>query len=375
MKIAMAAGEISGDLLAGSLVKALKDIDPEIQIAGLAGPDMEQQGCDKWIDIDQLSVMGLSEVLSQLPRLLRLRKKFEQRVLDWQPDVFVGIDAPDFNLPLEKKLSNKGVNTVHYVSPSVWAWRQKRVKKIKKSTRLMLTLFPFEQAFYQQHDVEAVFTGHPFADEIPLKIDRKQCQAALGLAGHPLIALLPGSRSQEINRIAPILLDTARLLATKYPQCHFIVPLPGQKQIQLFKQLIPDNFEVHITIIQGQSRNVLMAADVAVLASGTVALEAMLCKTPMVVGYQVSKVTYAIVKTFNMMLLPYYSLPNVLYGDFLVSEVLQDEMTAENLLNELKKLTETKNQLKYRNEFTRLHQDLLSPDNSAAKTVFEFLKQ
>ena len=374
MKIAMAAGEISGDLLAGSLVKALKELDPEIQIAGIAGPSMQQQGCEAWVDIDQLSVMGLSEILSQLPRLLRLRKSFAQKVLAWQPDIFVGIDAPDFNLALEKKLSLQGINTAHYVSPSVWAWRQSRVKKIKLSTRLMLTLFPFEQAFYQKHDVEAIFTGHPFADEIPLKIDRNKMQDQLGLTGQPLIALLPGSRSQEISRIAPELLKTAKILSEKYPQSQFVIPVPGNKQMRQLKQLIPDNSR--FTLTTNNAREVLMAADLAILASGTVALEAMLCQCPMVVCYKLSPATAFIVRSFNMLKSQWVSLPNVLSDQSIVPELLQEKANAQEIsLAAIQILESPQQQAEMLAEFKRQH--LILKQNAAqqaAKSLIAFIK-
>ena len=305
--------------------------------------------------------------------MLKLRKYITNQIIQEKPDLFIGIDAPDLNFPIEEKLKKRGIKIIHYVSPSIWAWRPKRATKINQITDLVLTLFPFEPEYYKKIGGQACFVGHPLAQNIPIEIDKLKAKVNINLdSKKPVLAVLPGSRTNELKAHTDIFMKTAFELKKIVPGLQIISANTNREKIQTIQESANRN---NITIsIYNDATAVLKAADYSLLASGTVALEAMLCKTPMVIGYKISQITYSIVKTFNMMLLPYYSLPNVLYGDFLVQEVLQNKMTVENLMMALLPLTKVEKQAKLQLEFTRLHQDLLSPDNSAAKAVCDFLK-
>ena len=331
MRIALCAGETSGDQLGAGLVAALRRRFPGAQFAGIGGDAMRGAGVDAWWGADELAVMGLAEVLAHLPRLLRLRKAFRQRVLDWQPDVFVGIDAPDFTLGVERWLKRRGVRTVHYVSPSVWAWREERAAKIGASADRVLCLFPMEPPIYARHGVDAVFVGHPLADAIPLQPDRAAARAALGLpVDAPVLALLPGSRLGEIARMLPVFLQAADLLARDVPGLRVLVPA-ANANCRGAIEATPGAHASHIHILDGQAQRAMIAGDTVLLASGTAALEAMLCKRPMVIGHRISALTHAIVRAFGMLKSAHVSLPNVLAGEALVPELLQDDCTAPNL--------------------------------------------
>ena len=334
MRIALCAGEASGDLLGAGLIEALRERFPDAEFAGIGGPKMRAAGLSSWHDAQELAVMGLSEVLSHLPRLLRLRKSFRQRVLDWQPDVFIGIDAPDFNLGVEKWLKTRGIRTVHYVSPSVWAWRESRAERIGESADLVLCLFPMEPPIYARHGVDAVFVGHPLADEIPLMPDRSAARARLGVADEArVLAVLPGSRLGEIRRMLPIFLDAAALLSQTTPGLQLLVPAANSDcRIAIDAELAtrPTSL-INAHVLDGDAQAAMIASDCVLLASGTAALEAMLCKRPMVIGHRISPLTYRIVKAFGLLKSAHVSLPNVLAGEALVPELLQDDCTPENL--------------------------------------------
>lgn len=330
MRIALCAGETSGDQLGAGLIEALRQHFPDAQFAGIGGDTMRAAGMDTWFDASELAVMGLAEVLAHLPRLLRLRKQFRQRVLGWQPDVFIGIDAPDFNLGVERWLKQRGVRTVHDVSPSIWAWRQGRAAKIGRSADRVLCLFPMEPPIYAQHGVDARFIGHPLADAIPLQPDREAARAALGEPHNTrILALLPGSRLGEITRMLPTFADAARRLAVDVPGLRILVPAANAQCRAAIDAILGD--APGVRILDGQAQQSMIASDVVLLASGTAALEAMLCKRPMVIGHRISALTYRIVKLFGLLKSAHVSLPNVLAGKTLVPELLQDQCTADNL--------------------------------------------
>jgi lipid-A-disaccharide synthase len=333
-RIALVAGEASGDVLGAGLVEALRERFPDAQFAGIGGPAMRAAGFETWFDASELAVMGLSEVLSHLPRLLRLRRALRERVLAWKPNVFVGIDAPDFNLGVERWLKRRGVRTVHYVSPSVWAWRESRAEKIGRSADRVLCLFPMEPAIYARHGVDARFVGHPLADAIALDPDRAAARDALDLAFHaPALALLPGSRLGEIERMLPPFLETATLVTERIADLALLLPAANagcrqaiEAQLRRFPALA-----ARVRLLDGQAQAAMIAADVVLLASGTAALEAMLCKRPMVVGHRIAPATYRIVKALGLLKSHYVSLPNVLAGEEVVPELLQDACTPRNL--------------------------------------------
>ena len=333
VRIALCAGEASGDGLGAGLIAALRARFPNAEFAGIGGDAMRAAGCDTWFDANELAVMGLAEVLRHLPRLLRLRKAFRRRVLDWKPDVYVGIDAPDFNLGIERWLKARGVRTVHYVSPSVWAWREKRAEKIGHSADRVLCLFPMEPPIYARHAVDARFVGHPMADEIPLQADRAAARTALGLAADvPILAVLPGSRLGEIGRLAPAFFEAARRVAAEIPGLQIVVPAANAA----CRQALETQFAAHGAgsawhLLDGRARDAMIASDVVLLASGTATLEAMLCKRPMVVGYRIAPLTYRIVKGLGMLKVERYALPNVLAGKDIAPELMQDDCTPELL--------------------------------------------
>lgn len=333
LRIGILAGEASGDLLGAGLIAAIKQRFPDSQFEGIAGPAMMEQGAKSLFPMDRLSVMGIVEVLGRYRELLNIRRQLTEYFRKNPPDVFIGIDAPDFNLGLEQQLRNAGIKTVHYVSPSVWAWRQRRVKKISRSTDLMLTLFPFEARFYEEQGVPVSFVGHPLADEIPLETDKTAARQSLSLhADKHVLALLPGSRSNELHYLAEPFIETVRLLRKQKPELEVLVPLSNRNRRRQFEQSL-DNVKnaPSIRLVDGQSHEVMAAADVVLLASGTAALEAMLLKRPMVVAYKLSPITYWIAK--HMVKVENVSLPNLLAGETLAPEFIQHDATPENLCN------------------------------------------
>jgi len=334
MKIALVAGEASGDLLGAGLVTALRRRYPDAQFAGIGGDAMRAAGMDAWHDASELAVMGLSEVLSHLPRLLRLRRALRERVLAWNPDVFIGIDAPDFNLGVERWLKQRGVRTVHYVSPSVWAWRESRAQKIGDSADLVLCLFPMEPAIYARHGVDARFVGHPLADAMPLEPDRAAAREALGLPRDaPMLAVLPGSRLGEIERLGGIFLEAASRVSQGIPGLRVLIPAATPGCRAAIEGLLSDaRFPIRdFRLLDGDARTAMVASDVVLLASGTATLEAMLAQRPMVVGYRIAPLTHAIVKGLSMLKVDSYALPNVLAGERVVPELMQADCTPARL--------------------------------------------
>jgi lipid-A-disaccharide synthase len=337
VRIAIVAGEASGDLLGAGLVDALRARFPDAQFAGIGGDRMRAAGLDAWWDAGELAVMGLAEVLRHLPRLLRLRRELRRRLLDWPPDVFVGIDAPDFNLPVERWLKRRGIPTVHYVSPSVWAWREGRAAKIGRSADRVLCLFPMEPAIYAKHGVDARFVGHPLADEMPLEPDRAAARTALGLPGDmPVLALLPGSRTGEIERLGADFLEAAARVRQAMPDLRVVAPMADRRARKTFERVLAasparDALADALTVIDGRARTLMIASDVVLLASGTATLEGMLAKRPMVVAYKVAASTYRLVKGLGMLKVSRYALPNILAGDEVVPELMQADCTPAKL--------------------------------------------
>src|SRR5690606_31733085 len=333
-RILLIAGEASGDGLGAGLVEALRRRYPGALFAGVGGDAMRQAGVETWHDASELAVMGLAEVLRHLPRLLMLRRELRNRALTWRPDVVVGIDAPDFNLGVERWFRERGIPAVHYVSPSVWAWREKRAEKIGASADRVLCLFPMEPDIYARHGVDARFVGHPMADAMPLHPDRAAARARLGLpADAPVLAVLPGSRLGEINRLGDVFFHAAWQVSEALPALRVAVPAASAAGRELLQAQLKRSAlrSAHTHVYDGRARDVLAAADVVLLASGTATLEAMLSKRPMVVGYRVSPLTYRIVKALGLLKVDRYALPNILAGKDLAPELMQDDCTPEAL--------------------------------------------
>ena len=327
LTVALVAGEASGDILGAGLMQALKARHPDVRFIGIGGPRMEAQGLRSYFPLERLAVMGLVEVLGRLPELLARRKRLLKTFLDVRPDVFIGIDAPDFNLDLALKLRRNGIKTVHYVSPSVWAWRQNRVLKIRDACDLMLTLFPFEAKFYDAHQVAVRFVGHPLADAIPLVPDRAAARAELKLPQDGLVvALMPGSRGGEVGRLGPLFLAAAERLRSMRPGIRFVVPCASPERREQLEQILAGR-DLPLTLLDGQSHAALAACNALLIASGTATLEALLYKRPMVVAYSVAPLTFRILK--RMVKSPYVALPNLLAQRLLVPELLQDAATPD----------------------------------------------
>lgn len=330
LKVALVAGEASGDILGSGLMQALREQHPDIEFIGVGGPLMEAAGLQSFFPMERLAVMGLVEVLGRLRELLRRRKELAAWLLEQKPDVFIGIDAPDFNLDLELKLHQQGIKTVHYVSPSVWAWRQKRVLKIREACDLMLCLLPFEARFYEEHQVPVHFVGHPLADSIALENDPLAARQQLGLpADARVVALMPGSRGGEVRRLGELFLHSACLLQQRHPELQFVLPAANAARKEQLEQMLAAFPKLPVTLLDGQSQLALQACDAVLIASGTATLEAMLFKRPMVVAYRLAGLTYRILKL--MVKSRHFALPNLLAGETLVPEFIQHAATAENL--------------------------------------------
>ena len=378
--IAIVAGEVSGDILGAGLIRALKVRYPQAGFIGIAGKQMLAEGCETLADMEEIAVMGLAEVVKHLPRLLKIRNLVVQTMLAEKPDIFIGIDAPDFNLYVEEKLKAQGIKTVHYVSPSVWAWRQKRIYKIARATNMVLAFLPFEKAFYDRFSVPCRFVGHTMADAIPLKPNRAEACNALHIdANQRYVAILVGSRGAELEFLAEPFLKTALLLKEKYPDLQFLVPLINEKRRRQFEQIKADIApELELILLDGQARQAMIAAEATLLASGTAALECMLCKSPMVVGYRMKPLTYWLAK--RLVKTKYISLPNLLADEMLVPEMIQEDCTAEKLAEKLIPYLE-QNESAVRNRhvliqrFINLHKMIqCDADQQAAQAVIELLE-
>ncbi len=372
---AFVAGEQSGDLLGASLIEALRASRPSLVCSGVAGPQMVAAGCRAEHSADELAVMGLTEVLAHLPRLLALRRTLVRRYRAAPPDVFVGIDAPDFNLGLERRLRAAGIPTVHYVSPSVWAWRQRRVKTVAAATDRLLCLFPFELDFYRAHGVDARFVGHPLADRLPLRTDTAAARRQLGLAPHePLLAVLPGSRGGEVARLGPLFAQTLAQLAALRPELRYVAPMASSAIDAEFAAALARHApQVPVHRVAGESRTAMAAADAVLLASGTATLEAMLLKRPMVVAYRLAPLTWQVVR--RMVKVPHVALPNLLAGEPLVPEYLQQDATPQALAGAvLEMLDDAARRERLQARFTELHERLRQGAAAqAAEVVLELL--
>lgn len=366
LKIGLVAGESSGDQLGAGLIRSLKLHYPEAQFEGIGGDKMLSEGFRSLFPMDRLSVMGFIEPLKRLPELLGIRRHLYQHFTKNRFDLVVGIDSPDFNLGLEKKLRQQGLLTAHYVSPSVWAWRQGRVKKIASAVDLMLTLLPFEADFYKQHDVPVVFVGHPLAEEIPLVTDSIQARKTLNLPEDGrILTLMPGSRASEVDSLGRLFLEVAQSCRRQLPGLHLVVPAASHDRLEQLNGLLNEYPELSVTLLEGQSHLAMAAADVVLLSSGTSTLEAMLLNKPMVVSYRLGKWTYALVS--RMLKVPWVSLPNLLASEALVPELLQDNATVDNLSNAvLAYFLDEKKVLALQRRFAELHQTLRHGGNRAA---------
>ncbi|WP_188013947.1 lipid-A-disaccharide synthase [Photobacterium damselae] len=373
LRIGIVAGEISGDILGAGFIEAVKAQYPDAEFVGVAGPRMQAAGCQALFDMEELAVMGIVEVLGRLPRLFKIKAELVRYFTDNPPDVFVGIDAPDFNLRLERDLKDHGIKTVHYVSPSVWAWRQKRIFKIEKATNLVLAFLPFEKVFYDKFNVPCEFIGHTMADAIPLETDKLAARQLLNLdPNQRYMAVLPGSRGGEMELIAPPFIETCRLLKQQHPDLGFVVALVNQKRREQFEQawqsIAP---ELDFVLVDDTARNVMIASDAVLLASGTVALECMLVKRPMVVGYKVKPLTAWLAK--RMLKTKYVSLPNILADKELVPELLQEECEPAKLAEQVNRFLAQDNSDLIA-EFNQMHQWIrCDADKQAAQAVLKLI--
>lgn len=374
MKIGVVAGEASGDLLGAGLIRALHERRPDARFEGIAGPAMVAAGCERWESSESLAVMGLIEPLVHVPRLLRLRKGLFERWLASPPDVFVGIDAPDFNLGLEKKLRKNGIKTVHYVSPSIWAWRPGRVHTVRKAVDRVLCILPFEKPLYDEHGVDAVFVGHPKADSLPALADCHAARRQLGIEATEVVAVLPGSRSGEVSRLGGILADAAMQLASTRPGIHFVTPVATPKLRTMIEQQIDaagvaDSF----TLLDGSSETAMIAADVVLLASGTAALESALLGKPTIAAYRLAPATAVITTVFRLVKLTHYTLPNLLTKAPLIPEFMQrDAKSAPIAAAVASMLDDPERRRSISNEFAKLRSELArDADQRAAEAVIE----
>jgi len=376
IRIGMVAGEPSGDVLAAGMVAELKRQYPDAVIEGIGGPNMINAGFHSLFDMETLSVMGLVEVLSHLPAILKVKKQLLAHFEQSPPDIFVGIDAPDFNLRVEKALKARGIKTMHYVSPTVWAWREKRIHKIAKAANRVLGLFPFEQQVYNKYNVPYTFVGHTMADAIAIVPDQRASRDALGIDGNAsVLAVLPGSRRGEVDTLLPVFLETIEAIHAKRSDIQFLIPAANEHRLAQIKAILleADNAEerLPIQVTQGTSRDAMIASDVILLASGTATLEAMLCKRPMVATYKLASLTYKIMqRLYNA---PFFTLPNLLADEAIIPELLQEEVNAENMSNQLLNFFESDNSALI-SRFTDLHHTLkCNADKTAAKAVVEEL--
>ncbi len=376
IRIGMVAGEPSGDVLAAGMVAELKRQYPDAVIEGIGGPNMINAGFHSLFDMETLSVMGLVEVLSHLPAILKVKKQLLAHFEQNPPDIFVGIDAPDFNLRVEKALKARGIKTMHYVSPTVWAWREKRIHKIAKATNRVLGLFPFEQQVYDKYHVPYTFVGHTMADAIAIEPDQNAARQELGVDSNAsVLAVLPGSRRGEVETLLPVFLETIEAIHAKRSDIQFLIPAANEHRLTQIKALLLEANKAEerlpIQVTQGTSRDAMIASDVILLASGTATLEAMLCKRPMVAAYLLSPLTYKIMQ--RLYKAPFFTLPNLLANEAIIPELLQEEVNAENMSNQLLNFFESDNSTLI-SRFTDLHHTLkCNADKTAAKAVVEEL--
>lgn len=377
MKVALIAGEASGDLLAAELMSSLQAQCPTVQFIGMGGPKMQALGLDSWYDYKTLSIMGFIEVLKSLPKLLRLRKNLLTRLIAEQPDVVIGIDAPDFNLGLERKCKQAGLRTVHFVSPSIWAWREGRAKKIGQSCDLVLCLFPMEPELYARYGVNARFVGHPLADIIDLQPDKNLARSQLNLNNHKTLAILPGSRQSEINRMLPTFIEATQELQKVDAHLQVLIPAANNQCYAIISEHLVKQPLKNIQIIHHQAQTAMIASDAVLLTSGTATLEAMLCKRPMVVAYKNSRLTIFIIRLFNLIKIKTFSLPNILSGKPLVTELIQEDCNAKTVTQAMQEvLSDTYDVEKLQQQFLDIHLVLKkNAANQAAEAVLSLVKQ
>jgi lipid-A-disaccharide synthase len=381
VRIAIIAGETSGDLLGGALIHALRERFAGVEIRGVAGPQMRAAGCIALADAHELAVMGLIDPLLQLPRLLKLRARLVKEISAWRPDVFIGIDAPGFNLTIAGIFRSQGIASVQYVSPQIWAWRQGRVRKIAQRCDLVLCLLPFEPAFYRNHAVRAEFVGHPLADQIPLEPDRAGARAELGIdPSAPLLALLPGSRVSEIRLLADPFLQTAIAVARDLPALQIVVPMANAAVRSHFLMRLaatPAAAALSLQVLDGRSRTALTAADATLSASGTATLEALLCRCPMVVAYRFGTFTYHLLRALRLVRVQYMSLPNLLAGEQVAPEFLQHAVSAANMTPAVERaLSDQARRVWLAQKFLEVHRSLRAGGATrAAEAIAQLLSE
>lgn len=375
--IALVAGEASGDLLGSHLMLAIKEIMPEVRFIGIGGPKMLAAGMQVLYPMEKLSVMGYMEVLRHYREIAAIRRRLRNQLIKNPPDLFIGIDAPDFNFDLELALKQHGIPTVHYVSPSIWAWRGERIHKIKRAVSHMLALFPFEVPLYEKAGVPVTYVGHPLADILPEKPDRVLMREQMRIQplNAKVFAMLPGSRKSEVRQLARTYIDTARLIMETIPDAQFLVPLGSRETRNIFEEAIwqAEAHDLPITLLFGHAHDAMIAADGVLIASGTATLEAALLKRPMVITYKMSAITYWLAK--RKQYLPYVGLPNILAGKFVVPEILQNDATPENLAQALLNLVANKQAvIDLEERFSDMHLVLKQgAAKKAAQAVIPFL--
>ena len=375
--IAIVAGESSGDLLGSHLIRSLKSSRSDLKFIGIAGPKMMKEGAVSLFLMEELSVRGYFEAIRKLFHLIQLRKNLLNQILNQKPDLFIGVDAPDFNFWIERQLKKKGIPVIHYVSPSIWAWRGNRLRKIKKSVDHMLTIFPFEKNIYSKANIQATFVGHPLAEMIPLYSNKKKAQDKLKIIkATKVIALLPGSRQGEVTWHAQLLIDSATEISKRIRDVKFLVPLPTRETYDIFSKTLFKNThaELDIQLLVGHASDAINAADLVIVASGTATLETALYKKPMIVIYKMSSISWQILK--RMRYLPFVSLPNILLNKFIVPELLQSDATSDNISSKaieiLKNAPYRKNLLI---QFTKIHHQLKqNTSDRLSKVILKFIK-
>ena len=368
-RVALVAGEASGDLLGSHLLAALRERLPGLEVFGIGGPKMQSAGLDSWYPMEWFAVRGYVEVIRSLPKLLRVRRELKRRLLADPPDLFIGIDAPDFNLDLEVALRARGITTVHYVSPSIWGWRGERIHKIKRAASKVLALFPFEPAIYERAGVPVAYVGHPLADELPEYPDRDAAREQMRISPkQTVVAVLPGSRQSEVREMGELFVATAKLVMEQIPNAHFLVPLVSRETRMIFEEAIyhQQAEALPITILFGHAHMAMMAADAVLVASGTATLEAALLKRPMVISYRMPRISAWIIR--RKARVPYAGLPNILAGEFVVPELLQEDANAENLAQALcNQLQDKEVRRRLELRFLEIHRSL--KQDTAARAV------
>lgn len=369
--IALVAGETSGDQLGAALIHALSRQNPKLHFAGIGGPLMQAAGMDIWWNSSQLAVMGLAEVIAHLPRLLKLRRQLIKRLISLQPHIFIGIDSPDFNLGVEKKLKSRMIPVIHYVSPTIWAWRPGRVKSIARATDRVLCLFPFEPGYYPHQSVAADYTGHPLADQIPLHNNAADARQKLGIkASGVCIALLPGSRHNEVSRLTTPMLDAATVLQEQYPGMVFLLPAATQSIHQYLRTALDTYPDLNCHLFDARSIEVMTAADAVICASGTATLEAMLVNRPLVVCYRLAALTFWLAKSFRLVKSRFFALPNVLASQALVPELLQHDVNGQRIAQEISAwLEQPERRAAVKQRFDQLHRNLRTDAAATAANV------